>query len=79
MKTIKTSVTIPDELYREAKSLSANFSAIVSRALREYLQTEKIKKAIDSFGTWEERESSSVEIVNAFREEDDRRRTDCPG
>lgn len=26
-----------------------------------------LKKAIDSFGTWEEREESSVEIVNKLR------------
>jgi len=79
MKTVKTSVTIPDELYREARALSKNFSAIVSKALKEYIHAEKIMKAIGSFGKWEEREASSVEIVNMLREEDGRRHTDRSG
>ncbi len=63
----KTSVTIPDDLFEEAKAFSGNFSAFVTEALREYLRREKIKKAAKSFGKWGERDQASIDMVNDMR------------
>jgi len=65
----KTSVTIPDDLYREARELSDNFSALVTEAIKDYMRKKKIEKALNSFGKWGERNEDSVSIVNELRSE----------
>lgn len=72
MRLVKTSVTIPDDLFKEAKRLSDNFSSLVAEALKEYLRKRKIQKAKKSFGTWEDRGKDSINIVNELRSEKDR-------
>lgn len=67
MSLVKTSITIPEDVLTQAKEASGNFSALVTEALKEYLRKRAVKKAIDSFGAWEKREESSVEIVNKIR------------
>ena len=72
MHLTKTSITLPDDLLKEAKAVSKNFSAMVSDALREHLRRKKIEKAMESFGAWENREETSVEIVDNLRKEEGR-------
>jgi post-segregation antitoxin (ccd killing protein) len=67
MSLVKTSITIPDDLFSQAKEASDNFSSLVTQALKEYLRKRNVKKAINSFGKWEKREESSIEIVNKIR------------
>lgn len=67
MSLVKTSISIPEDVLAQAKEASDNFSSLVTQALKEYLRKKAVKKAIDSFGAWEEREESSVEIVNKIR------------
>ena len=67
MSLVKTSITIPEDVLSEAKEASDNFSALVTQALKEHLRKRAVKKAINSFGSWEEREESSVDIVNEIR------------
>lgn len=69
MEKIKTSVTLPEDIYSEAKELSVNFSLLVTNALRDYLKKIKIEKALESFGSWERREQDSVDIVNQLRKD----------
>jgi predicted CopG family antitoxin len=64
---IKTSISIPGDIYTEAKRATDNFSLLVSEALKEYLRKKNIKKAIFSFGKWQERDKDSIEIVNELR------------
>jgi len=74
--SVKTCINVPDDIFNEAKKLSDNFSSLVTEALREYMRKKKIQKALSSFGKWEEREESSVDIVNKMRKEDKRRHAD---
>lgn len=67
MPLVKKSITIPGDLLAQAKEASGNFSSLVTQALKEYLRKRAVRKAIDSFGSWEERKESSVEIVNHLR------------
>ena len=53
MGLVKTSITIPEDLYRGAKKVSNNFSAVTAEALKEYLKRQKIRKAVASFASWE--------------------------
>jgi hypothetical protein len=64
---MKTSVQIPDEVYRQTKLVSENFSSVVTLALKDYLKKSKIKNALQSFGSWESREMDSVELINELR------------
>lgn len=74
--SVKTSVNIPDDVFDEAKKLSDNFSSVVTEALREHLRKKRVKQALSSFGKWEGRKKSSVDIVNEMRKEDKRRYAD---
>ena len=73
---VKTSVTIPDDVYKEAKRQSENFSLLVSEALKEYLRLRKVEKAMAAFGKWEKRDKASVDIVKGIRKEEGRRYAD---
>ncbi len=72
MHLTKTSITIPDDLLKEAKTISRNFSALVAEALREFIRQQKIEKAMESFGSWKDREGASVDMVNKLRKEEGR-------
>lgn len=63
----KTSVTIPDDLYQQAKEFSDNFSSFVSEAIKEHIRKLKVASALKSFGKWQERDKESTEIVKELR------------
>lgn len=67
MQLVKKSITIHEDLLAQAKEASDNVSSLVTQAIKEYLRKIAVKKAIDSFGSWEERKESNVEIVNKIR------------
>jgi len=69
---IKTSITIPDDLFKEAKEFSDNFSALVTESIKDYMRKKKVEKALNSFGKWGERNEDSVDIVNELRSEKER-------
>lgn len=69
---VRTSITIPDDIYLEAKKSSENFSLLVAEALREYLKHKVVEKAKSSFGKWQDRDKSSSDIVKELRKEDKR-------
>jgi predicted CopG family antitoxin len=73
---VKTSITIPDDIYREAKKLSDNFSLLASEAIKEYIRMKKVEKAKASFGKWGKRDKTSIEIVKDLRKEEARKYAD---
>jgi len=73
---MKTSVTIPDDVYREAKKQTDNFSLLVSEALKEFLRMKKVEKAKTSFGKWGKRGKTSINIVKELRKEESRKYAD---
>lgn len=67
MTMVKTSITISEDIFSQAKDLSGNFSSVVSDALREYIRKKNIEKAKNSFGKWKNRGKDSVAIVDELR------------
>ena len=63
----KTSVTIPDDLYQQAKELSDNFSSFVTEAIKDHIRKVKVANALKSFGKWGERDKESTDIVRELR------------
>ncbi len=76
MGLVKTSITIPDEIFKQVKEMSENFSQTVAEALKEYLQKKKVQKAKGSFGSWGRRDKDSVNIVNELRKDGERNYAD---
>ncbi|MEW6750623.1 MAG: type II toxin-antitoxin system CcdA family antitoxin [Candidatus Latescibacterota bacterium] len=72
MHSTKTSVTIPDDVLQEARQVTTNLSALVTEALREHLRQRKVQRAMASFGGWEERPETSVDLVNSQRSDEGR-------
>ena len=72
MHLVKTSITLPDDLLQEARSMSRNVSGLITEALREYIRQRKVQKAMESFGSWKGREGDSVDMVNNVRAEERR-------
>ena len=72
MHLVKTSITLPDDLLQEARSMSRNVSGLIADALREYIRLHKVQKAMESFGSWKGREGESVDLVNSLRIEEGR-------
>lgn len=66
---MKTSVQIPDEIYRQTKLLSDNFSFVVTQALIDLLKKSKTKKGLKTFGSWESRDKCSADLVNEMRKD----------
>jgi metal-responsive CopG/Arc/MetJ family transcriptional regulator len=74
---LRASVTLPDDLLKEAKAVSGNnLSALVAEALRKYLKDAKTKKALKSFGSWKNIKEDSVDIVNDMRDDKGRNYAD---
>jgi hypothetical protein len=67
---VKKTISINEKVAKEAYAISRNFSSIVEMALIFYLQHHHVKKAMQSFGKWEKRTESSVDIVDNLRYED---------
>lgn len=76
MSAVKKTVSISEELVKEANTIAPNFSAVVEAALVEYLYRYRLQKAIGSFGKWQKRTGSSADLVNQLRQEGGRNYAD---
>jgi predicted CopG family antitoxin len=72
MAKVKVTVSIPEEIYNEAKKTNRKLSHLVSDALEEYLRRERIRRARRSFGAWKGFEGESTRFVRKLRERDER-------
>jgi len=71
MSVIKKTISIPEEMYKEAQEFSGNFSQIVKDALNEYLKKKKKEKILSMAGSlkdWEVKDG--LEYEKEMREED---------
>ena len=70
MATIKKTISLPEELYREVEGISHNFSEIVKEALLEYIKKKKVEKALLTAGVFKDLKETGVEYVKKMRKED---------
>jgi len=70
MAVIKKTISLPEELYKEAENISHNFSEIVKEALSEYIKKKKIEKAISTAGEFKGLKETGIEYVDKMRKED---------
>ena len=71
MARVKKSVTLPEELYKEAVREGKNFSGVVSEALKEYLRKRKREKLKSLWGSMKDLWiSEGTEFVNELRNEE---------
>ncbi len=71
MSVVKKTVSIPEEIYKEAREISNNFSQIVKEALKEYLKKKKKEKILSMAGALKDWEiEDGIEYEKKMREED---------
>ncbi len=70
MAAIKKTISLPEELYKEAENLSNNFSEIVKEALSEYIKKKKIEKTLSTAGAFKDMKETGIEYVDKIRNED---------
>ncbi len=71
MSIVKKTVSIPEEIYKEAQEISNNFSQIVKEALKEYLKKKKKEKILSMAGVLKDWEiEDGVEYEKKMRKED---------
>jgi post-segregation antitoxin (ccd killing protein) len=55
LKTVKVSLTLPEDLLRQIKSMTDNVSAFVTEGIRQHVARERLKMALEfSDGAWNE-------------------------
>lgn len=69
MAVVKKTVSISEDIYREAVGFSKNFSQTINQALKEFIKKKKREKLLSLAGSWEDFEEDGVEFVNRVREE----------
>ncbi|MGB9661679.1 MAG: type II toxin-antitoxin system CcdA family antitoxin [Moorellaceae bacterium] len=53
MKTVKVSITLPEDLYHQIKGLTSNISAFIAEGMHHYLARVRAERAIEeSAGAW---------------------------
>lgn len=72
MSAVKKTISIDENIANEAIKINSNFSALVEKALIEYMHHYRVQKAAQSFGKWTDRKESGSEYVKNLRKEDDR-------
>ncbi len=69
MPVVKKTVSIPEDLYKESKKFSNNFSKVISEALDEYIKKRKKEKLLSLAGSLNNTEDGK-EFVDRIRNED---------
>jgi len=69
MPVVKKTVSIPEDLYKESKKFSNNFSKVISEALDEYIKRKRKEKLLALAGTLNNNEDGK-EFVEKIRNED---------
>ncbi|WP_147425007.1 hypothetical protein [Hydrogenivirga caldilitoris] len=70
MAVVKKTVSIPEELYREAVREGKSFSKVVGEALREYLKSKRKERLKSLWGTLKDLGiKEGTEFVNELRSE----------
>ena len=70
MATVKKTISLPEDLYNEAKSISNNFSELIKEALKEYIRRKKIEKTLSTAGVLKDLKETGIEYMDKLREED---------
>ncbi len=64
MKTVKVSLTLPEDLLLQIKSMTDNVSAFVTEGIRQYVARERLQRAIElSAGAWSEENHPSLTVL----------------
>ena len=69
MKTVKVSLTLPEDLLMQIKSMTDNVSAFVTEGIRQYVAKERLRRALElSAGSWDEKNHPELITMEAVEE-----------
>ncbi len=69
MPVVKKTVSIPEDLYKESRKFSNNFSEVIREALDRYIKRNKKEKLLSLAGALNNNEDGK-EFVDRIRSED---------
>ena len=70
MSVVRKTVSISEDIYKEAVSLSDNFSKVVNESLKEFIEKNKRKNLLSLAGSWSNFKEDGIEFVDRIREDD---------
>lgn len=69
MKTVKVSLTLPEELLKQIKDMTNNVSAFVAEGMRQYIAKERVRRALEqSAGVWSQENHPDLTTVKRVEE-----------
>jgi len=69
LKTVKVSVTLPEDLLREIKAMTDNVSAFVAAGVQQYVDKERLRRALlQSAGAWSEEDHPELRKIEEVAE-----------
>lgn len=69
MKTVKVSLTFPEDLLQQIKTMTDNVSAFVAEGMRQYVEKERLRRALaQSVGAWSEEEHPELKTIEKVAE-----------
>ncbi|MGD0622159.1 MAG: type II toxin-antitoxin system CcdA family antitoxin [Thermacetogeniaceae bacterium] len=64
MKTEKVSLTLPEDLLQQIKSMTDNVSAFVTEGIRQYVARERLHRALElSVGAWNDENHPNLKTL----------------
>lgn len=64
MKTVKISITLPEDLTMELKQLTSNLSAYITAGMREYVDRDRTRRGLKkSAGAWRQEDHPELQTI----------------
>ncbi|MDN5345113.1 MAG: hypothetical protein PWQ18_1227 [Clostridia bacterium] len=64
MKTVKISITMPEDLAMELKHLTSNLSAYITAGMREYVARDRARRGLKkSAGSWRQEDHPELQTI----------------
>ena len=69
LKTVKVSLTLPEELLKQIKAMTNNVSAFVTEGMRQYIAKERVRQALEqSAGVWSRENHPDLTTIKRVEE-----------
>ncbi|CEP66143.1 Post-segregation antitoxin CcdA [Moorella glycerini] len=64
MKTVKISITMPEDLVKELKHLTSNLSAYITAGMQEYVARDRARRGFKkSVGSWRQEDHPELQTI----------------
>lgn len=69
MKTVKVSISLPEDLWRQIREMSDNVSGLIAEAMRDYVTRAKLHRALEeTAGAWSDEAHGDLKTLEDIEE-----------